>query len=167
VDDFYHVKEAITKTVDEFTWVFVGAFPIGLTPLVRAGKIESIAWQTMDAYPRKLSTLEVSMAIAPLADLPFNRAKSDLKYLEASALGIPIACQDMCTYANAPIRFRTGEEMIEQIRTTLRTEEEFIEHSRAARRAIENRWLEREENYGRYLDLYRFPHGSPLRKYLS
>jgi hypothetical protein len=167
VDDFHHVREAIIKTADEFRWIFVGAFPASLMSLVRAGKIESLPWQMMDTYPEVLSSLGISMAIAPLADNVFNKAKSDLKYLEASALGIPIACQDMCTYATAPIRFRTGEEMIEQIRRTLSSEESFIEHSRAGRKAIQSRWLEKEENLGKYLDVYQFPYGDPRRQYLS
>ncbi len=167
IDDFYHVKDAIAKTADEFKWVFVGGFPVSLMHLIQAGKVESLPWQTMDAYPRTLASIGVNMAIAPLADNSFNRAKSDLKYLEASALGIPIACQDICTYANAPIRFRTGDEMIEKIREVLRTEESFIEHSRAGRRAIESRWLERDENYGKYLDVYQFPYGDPRRKYVT
>ncbi|MBP1805034.1 glycosyltransferase [Rubellimicrobium aerolatum] len=38
------------------------------------------------------------IALIPLADDRFNRAKSDLKFIEAAALGTAIACSDVPTY---------------------------------------------------------------------
>jgi glycosyltransferase involved in cell wall biosynthesis len=38
-------------------------------------------------YPQFLSNLRVDIGLAPLQDTPFNRAKSDIKYLEYSAVG--------------------------------------------------------------------------------
>lgn len=42
--------------------------------------------------------VDFDIAIAPLADVPFNRAKSHLKALDAAALGIPVIAQDMEPY---------------------------------------------------------------------
>ena len=106
------------------------------------------------------------MCIAPLNNNIFNKGKSDLKFLEAAALGLPIACQDMCTYTSAPIRFQTGMQMIQKIQDTLATEESFLAASRHARSLIEGRWLEREENINKYLDVYLFPYGDARRKYI-
>ncbi|RMH63376.1 MAG: glycosyltransferase [Calditrichaeota bacterium] len=39
-------------------------------------------------YARQLQSLDVDLAIVPLADTPFNRAKSHIKWLEYSACGI-------------------------------------------------------------------------------
>lgn len=166
LDDFSHVKDAIIATADKFKWIFVGGFPKILAPFVQKGMIEYHPWQTIDSYPRFLAKLQINMWIAPLHDSEFNKAKSDLKFLEATALGLPIACQDMCTYAVAPIRFRTGEEMVQKIQETLVTEETFIAASRRARNLLEGRWLEREENIGKYLDIYTLPYGDPSRKYV-
>jgi hypothetical protein len=44
-------------------------------------------WLPLDQYPKAYAGLDV--AIVPLAANPFNEAKSDLKGLEASALGVP------------------------------------------------------------------------------
>jgi SAM-dependent methyltransferase len=41
---------------------------------------------------------DFDIAIAPLADRPFNKAKSHLKALEAAARGVPIVAQDMEPY---------------------------------------------------------------------
>lgn len=166
VDDFTPVRDAVLSSISEFTWVFVGAYPHILTPLIEKGLVEFHRWVPLSDYPKFLANLEANMAIAPLWDNEFNRAKSDLKFLEASALGLPIACQDMCTYAIAPIRFKTGDEMLEQIRKTLADEEGYIEASREARRRLCSRWLENKDNYGKYYDLYSYPYDSSSRKYL-
>ncbi len=42
--------------------------------------------------------VDFDIALAPLADIPFNRAKSHIKVLEAAALGIPVVATDMEPY---------------------------------------------------------------------
>lgn len=165
-DDFSHVREAICQTTKEFQWIFVGSFPVSLEDLVKKGEIEYHSWKTMDIYPHYLATLNINMAIAPLQDNLFNRCKSDLKFLEAGALGVPIACQDITTYLIAPIRFKTGEEMLTKIRQTLSSEESYLQASRLSRQLVETRWLESDDNINKFVDLYSYPYGDPHRKYL-
>jgi len=162
-DDFYHVKDAIIETRNEFCWVFIGAFPPSLAPYIQNGEIEYHQWQSLLTYPKFLSSLELSMAIAPLQDNIFNRCKSDIKFLEASALGLPIACQNISTYNIAPIRFNSGEEMIQKIRETLKSEESLITASRDGRSLIETRWLEGSENMEKFLKVYNLPYGDTHR----
>lgn len=52
-------------------------------------------------YLPALARLGLDIAIAPLDDTPFNRCKSDLKWLEYSALGIPTVCSDVTPFAEA------------------------------------------------------------------
>lgn len=166
-DDFYHVSDAVINSIREFKWVFVGAMPPVLLPYLKTGEVEYHAWVNLEKYPRFLSNLNCNMAIAPLMENDFNCAKSDIKFLEASALGLPIACQDMSTYAVAPIRFKTGEDLIRKIRSTLESEQILLEACRTARKLIDKRWLELDENIGKLVDVYNFPYGHPSRKYLS
>ena len=119
-DDFYHVCDVIRKTADKYQWVFMGGHPLPLRDLVQSGKVEFHPWKRLYEYGRGIYDLNVNMMVAPLQDNTFNKAKSDLKYIEACAFGIPIACQDLCTYENAPIKFKTGDEMIDQIDRTLK-----------------------------------------------
>jgi len=165
-DDFYHVRDAIIESRKEFKWIFVGACPLSVIPYIQSGEIEYYPWKNLQEYPSFLSSLGANMAVAPLMENDFNRGKSDIKYLEASALGLPIACQDLCTYSVAPIRFKSGEEMIEQLRRTLQSEESLLEAARTARKAIDHRWLENKENIGKYLDVYSFPYGDRRRQFL-
>lgn len=166
-DDFYHINDIVRKTVNDFQWVFFGGISYELADLVRSGKVEWVPWSKLFNYPEKLFTLNINMFVAPLAENNFNRAKSDLKYLEASTLGIPIACQDMCTYEDAPIKFKTGDEMIDRIKEVLKDERRYIKESVNGRRFAESRFLEREENIGKFFESYMYAKGDPNRKFLT
>jgi hypothetical protein len=166
-DDFNHVIEAVIKTRKRFQWVFVGAFPIALRPYVQSGEIEFHPWQQIYLYPEKLNDLEIQMAVAPLVDNNFNRAKSDLKYIEACALGIPIACQDMCTYKDAPIKFSDGDDMIKKIEQTLSNGRKYKSEAVSRYKVAEKRFLERDENLDCFLELFNLPYGDPGRIMLS
>ena len=107
------------------------------------------------------------MMVAPLQDNIFNRSKSDLKYIEASAFGLPIACQDLCTYENAPIKFETGEEMIDRIDETLKDVDKYRSICKKGRQYAETRWLETDQNIDCYMEMYGTPYGDPSRKNLA
>ena len=166
-DDFHHVNDVIAKTVDKYQWVFVGAYPLTLTPLVKTGKIEFHNWQRLYDYPALINSLRPNMMIAPLIDNTFNRAKSDLKHIEASCLGVPIACQDICTYKNAPIKFNNGDEMIDQISKTMKWVDDYMKASKAGRSTADTRWLEVDSNIDKYAELYNYSYQSPERKHLN
>ena len=166
-DDFHHVNDVIRKTVDKFQWVFLGAHPLPLIDLVRSGKVEFHPWKKLYEYGKGLYDLNVNMLVAPLQDNIFNRSKSDLKYIESCALGLPIACQDMCTYENAPIKFKTGDEMINQIEYTLQDRKRYKAVCRKGRQYADTRWLEDDKNIDCYMELYQYNVGDPKRVNLS
>jgi hypothetical protein len=166
-DDFHHVNDVIRKTVDKFQWVFLGAHPLPLMDLVRSGKVEFHPWKKLYEYGKGLYDLNVNMLVAPLQDNIFNRSKSDLKYIESCALGLPIACQDMCTYENAPIKFKTGDEMINQIEYTLQDRKRYKALCRKGRQYADTRWLEDDKNIDCYMELYQYNVGDPKRVNLS
>lgn len=166
-DDFHHVNDIIRKTVDKYQWVFLGAHPLPIIDLVRSGKVEFHPWKRLYEYGQGLYDLNVNMLVAPLQDNIFNRSKSDLKYIEASALGLPIACQDMCTYENAPIKFKTGDEMVDQIDRTLQDRKRYKAICKKARQYAETRWLEDDKNIDCYVELYQYGVGDPKRVNLS
>ncbi len=166
-DDFEHVNEVIAKTVDKYQWVFLGAHPLPMRDLVQSGKVEFHPWKKLYEYGKGLYDLNVNMIVAPLQDNTFNKAKSDLKYIEACALGLPIACQDLCTYENAPIKFKTGDEMIAQIETTLQDRKRYKALCRKARQYADTRWLEDDKNIDCYAELYQYGVNDPKRVNLS
>ena len=53
-------------------------------------------------YPSQLAALNLDIAVAPLAQTPFNQAKSNLRLLEYGILGIPVVCTDIDPYRGSP-----------------------------------------------------------------
>lgn len=166
-DDFYHINDVVRKTVDDFQWVFHGGISYQLADLVRSGKVIFAPWANLYQYPEAVYNLNANMFIAPLENNNFNKSKSDLKYLEASTLGIPIACQDLCTYEDAPIKFTTGDEMIDQIKNTLANERNYMNHSTIARKHAETRFLENKENISKFYESYMYDINDVNRQYLK
>ena len=166
-DDFEHVNQVIRQTVDKYQWVFMGAHPLPIRDLIQNGKVEFHPWKRLYEYGQGLYDLNVNMVVAPLQDSTFNRAKSDLKYIEACALGLPIACQDICTYENAPIKFTTGDEMIDQINTTLSDRKRYKSLCKKASQYADTRWLEDDKNIDCYVEMYQYGIDDPRRVNLS
>lgn len=160
-DDFYHVHETIRKTVNDFQWVFFGGYPLLLRDLVQSGKIEFHGWQGLMDYPYKIHEIKPQLMYAPLSENNFNRAKSDLKFIEGCCMGIPTICQDLVTYKNAFHKFKTGDDLVDQIKSLVKDGKKYKAESKRARRFGETRWL--ENNISFYEELYKYPYGDPRR----
>jgi hypothetical protein len=85
------VVEATRKEVD---WVFFGMCPDALRPLVA----EYHEWVLLIDYAKTLASLDLDLAVAPLAPHPFNECKSNLRLLEYGILGYPVLCTDILPY---------------------------------------------------------------------
>ena len=166
-DDFEDITKHIIDSRHKYTWVFMGAAPLALIPYIRSKEIEFHDWQTLYNYPKKIYDLGVQMLVAPLQDNNFNRCKSDIKFIEACCYGLPVACQDMVTYKDATLKFKTGEEMMQLIEDTLRRTNRYLENGRSLRKVAEDRFLEKDENQDCYVELYSHPYGSAARKNLN
>lgn len=59
-------------------------------------------------YSLRMPMLGLDAAIAPLADLEFNRCKSPLKYAEYTAFGWPVIAQNMDPYSSHIVHGETG-----------------------------------------------------------
>lgn len=66
-----------------------------------------IPWATdMKDYPKMLINFDIG--IAPLEDNTFNRCKSNIKFLEYSACGVPVIASDVDPYSNTITEGETG-----------------------------------------------------------
>ena len=164
-DDFFHVNDVIRKTVDKFQWVFVGGFPLKLRDLIKGGKIEFHEWTNLVGYPEAISKLDATLFYAPLEDSNFNKAKSDLKFIEACAFGIPSVMQNLCTYDTAFHKFTTGDELISKIEHLTGDYKKYIKEVKRAREYMKKRWM--EDNIDEYLELYSYPYADSKRKLLN
>jgi len=170
-DDMSEVLNVIRKTVDKYQWVFVGAFPPPLADLVRTGKIEFHPWKNLLEYPHFISNLNPQLMVAPLEVNNFNRAKSDIKFIEACTLGIPCLCQDMDTYYSAPgsLRFNSPEEFEHKIESILnwKNRTKYYKNVSILRDIANKRILESPDNIGAHIEALTTPYGSPERQYLK
>lgn len=170
-DDFSHVLKFIIDNRFKYQFVFIGAFPPPLMPYVQSREIEFHPWVNILQYPNFIASLDAQVFIAPLMDIPFNRSKSDIKFIEAAQLGIPCICQDMVTYSSAPdvLKFKTADELAAKIEmiTNWKNRSKYYKLVPELRKVGESRFLEKPENIGCYLEALDTPYGSPLRQYLK
>jgi len=101
--------------------------------------LDNTPWVPFHQYPHHIARLDV--LIAPLADTRFNHAKSWLKPLEASAVGVPVIMSALPEYQRlhtlhglgTPVNNRAREwrRAVRALLTNRRLRDETAEHARA------------------------------------
>lgn len=168
-DDFTHVLKFIIDNRHKYQFVFIGAYPPPLHPYIQSKEIEFHGWKNLMEFPNFLASLNAQLFIAPLMDIPFNRAKSDIKFIEAAQLGIPCLVQNMVTYSSAPefLRFDTAEELADKIElmTNWKNRSKYYKLVPELRKLGETRFLELPQNIGCFLEAFDLDYGDSRRKY--
>lgn len=115
--DIQQITRAIKETAKEIEWFFFGTtervvdktgklirertrVPQALRGL--GGRVNVLPPQKVDQFLSFCKTQQFHLALAPLEDHPFNRAKSDLKLLEAGAMGVPCIASAVQPYRESP-----------------------------------------------------------------
>lgn len=94
VADLEMISDVVKVLQHEVEWVFLGLCPEALRPFVH----EYYEGVTIEGYPARLASLNLDLALAPLVDSDFNRARSSLRILEYGVLGYPVIASDMPSY---------------------------------------------------------------------
>ena len=92
--DLELIADVVRDLADEVEWVFFGMCPDKLRPYVH----EFHTGVPIEEYPRKLASLNLDLALAPLEENAFNECKSNLRLLEYGACGFPVVCTDIVCY---------------------------------------------------------------------
>lgn len=168
LDDFTHLIPWIRKNVDKYQFIFVGGIPLQVKDLVEARKIEYQPPSDVFNYPHEVVNRGFNFLAAPLLNNEFNRCKSNIKYLEYSALGIPMAGQNIACYQGiTDLLFDTGEDLdkiIQDLFWAPGAEERYRDMIISRRKQIDGDdknpgwWLER--NLNKWYDLYSAPQHS-------
>ena len=95
--DLELIFDVVKNLSSEVDWVFFGMCPEQLRPYVKEFHI-GVA---IDAYPQKLASLDLDLALAPLEKSQFNDCKSNLRLLEYGACGYPVICSDTRAYVES------------------------------------------------------------------
>lgn len=111
--DLLFVRETIKKFLEnhkDAKFVLIGDTHVDISKYFPKEQLEWHAFSNLfeGHYAVKMGTLGLDVAIAPLADLEFNRCKSPLKYAEYTAFGWPIIAQKMLPYDDVIIHGETG-----------------------------------------------------------
>ena len=165
-DDFEFVVPNIIKTRKDFQWHFYGSYPLPLKPFIDSGEMRFFPWAPLVEFPEAMANSSAQVTFAALQDNNFNRSKSNIKLIEAGALGLPCVCPDMVTYKDAFLKYKTGNEFIDCLKTVLKNQSIYAEHCKKARAHAENFWLDDEKNLMKFHEVYFTPFGSKDRKFL-
>jgi hypothetical protein len=79
------MREVFARVLEQHLHVRVLA--VGMDLGISSPRYEHVPWQAYDALPHQLARMDV--ALAPLADHPFNRTRSCVKLREYAAVGVP------------------------------------------------------------------------------
>lgn len=109
--DFAEAAVALSRIIQDFPQTIVRFF--GNVPSSVRGRIPESRFQwskgvPFDKYPPTLAFMNFDIGLAPITDSKFNRAKSNLKWLEYSALGVPTVASRVYPYASSIEEGRTG-----------------------------------------------------------
>ncbi|HET9762268.1 MAG TPA: glycosyltransferase, partial [Casimicrobiaceae bacterium] len=146
-DDLMLLEEIVAATAHEVDWVFLGMCP----PALRRHAAQFHPMVPFAQYPAKLASLGLDVAVAPLQDNAFNRAKSDVKIAEYGMLGIPAVASAVAPYIDTPsILARTRDDWVDAIRSLTRDRDARQRYGAAARE-----WVLTQRTLIRMLELWR------------
>lgn len=97
--DLKILREIADILGEKVRWVFLGDIPTGFDQ----GNSEVHQPVSPTEYSKQLYSLNLDLALAPLLDNEFNRAKSNLRILEYGACGYPVIASNVLPYKDAPI----------------------------------------------------------------
>lgn len=161
-DDFEFVIQEIIKARKKFKFVWKGCFPLAVKPFIDNGEMEYIDWSPLMDLPQDIHKIGANVTFAPLQDNIFNKSKSNIKIIESGAFGMPGAFQDLCTYKDAEIKFKSGEDLISQLEYITGDHDRYMKLSDNIRKFTDGLWL--EDHMDEYEALYTTEWGSKERK---
>ncbi len=138
--DLAVIFDVVKATAKEVDWIFFGMCPDAIRPHVA----EFHPGVGLEAYPAKLASLDLDLAVAPLEDVPFNHGKSHLRLLEYGVLGYPVVCTDFTPYrGDYPVtrvanRFK---DWVEAIRGHVSDRDELARSGDTLRDYIHANWM--------------------------
>jgi glycosyltransferase involved in cell wall biosynthesis len=97
--DLLEAEDAIAQVVNKYPNVklLIGGWDkCPLFKNVPDNKKITVPWTTMEKYPEMLSKIDIG--VCPLEETKFNEAKSNLKYIELAAMGIPVIASKVYPY---------------------------------------------------------------------
>lgn len=134
----------ICKKYPNVEFTFVHGAPKYLKKLHNKRVKIDRSWVNIFDYHKHMAEQRFDIGVAPLEYNRFNMAKSNLRYLEYSALHIPSICQNICTYKGDIVNGQNG--------FLCKHAEEWVD---ALSKLIENKELRRTMGENAYSYVYK------------
>ena len=148
--DWEEIKEPMARVLADYPEVtlhILGSYYKNQFKEVK-DRITRYPWYPFRGYTFRLKTLGLDGAIIPLEDKPFNEYKSEVKFTEFTALGVPSVVKNMLPYSlvvneNNSYPYKNEEEFEVKFRTML----EDIKSGKAQNKVIEGKkWVKEERS---------------------
>jgi glycosyltransferase involved in cell wall biosynthesis len=139
---------------------FIGGVPDCIMKETHKRIIKKFGWYDILDYPKRLRQWNFDICIAPLVDNAFNRAKSNLRWLEYSALGIPCVAGNVEPYRKSISHGKTGmlayetEEWVDCLSKLIKDTELRHKIGKAARRKVKSAY-NMQKNVSMWDEVYR------------
>ncbi len=144
--DLEVIAEVVRELADEVDWVFFGMCPESLRPYIR----EFHPAVDLAVYPKKLASLNLDLAVAPLEQHIFNDCKSNLRLLEYGACGYPVICTETAAYKGylprTQIHTNSTSEWLSAIRDHLSDPDASYRQGDALHEAVMRDFMLRDDN---------------------
>lgn len=123
-------------------------------------------------FPQFVADLDLDIAVAPLMDTPFNRCKSNIKWLEHSMLEIPMVLSDVTPYKECVKNYKTGylaastSQWVKYLSWLIENEEKRKEIGKAAKEEVLKNYLI-EKQLPKYTKLFKKMFDQDITVYTS
>ena len=148
--DWEEIKEPLARVLKDYPEVtlhILGSYYKNQFKEVK-DRITRYPWYPFRGYTFRLKTLGLDGAIIPLEDKPFNEYKSEVKFTEFTALGVPSVVKNMLPYSlvvneKNSYPYKNKEEFEVKFRAML----EDIKSGKAQNKVIEGKkWVKEERS---------------------
>jgi len=136
--------EIVQQLHREVDWVCLGQCPSLLRPYLS----EQHDAVSFDEYPVKLASLNLDLAIAPLAPGLFGECRSPSRLLEYAACGVPVVCSDVWSLQGLSVIpvGNISRDWVETIRMYLAEPEASARCGDALQEAVLTQWMLDEDH---------------------
>lgn len=157
-EDLEMVWPALDKVLNKYECKFYCIHGVPNFLKDKQGVFHTHDWRFILEYPRFMASYEFDIGIAPLVDCSFNNAKTNLRWLEYSALKIPSVCSNIGHFADTVEHGKTGfkadtvGEWIEHLSALIEDKKLRQEMGKNAFESVKNSF-EVNKTAGKYLEI--------------